>query len=32
MDTLTNIRTVYSLRAETFIVKQYTNLLEEPSK
>ncbi|CAD8161298.1 unnamed protein product [Paramecium pentaurelia] len=32
MDTLTNIRTVYSLRAETFIVNQYASLLEEPSK
>ncbi|CAK70070.1 unnamed protein product (macronuclear) [Paramecium tetraurelia] len=32
MDTLTNIRTVYSLRAETFIVNQYANQLEGPPK
>ncbi|CAK80007.1 unnamed protein product (macronuclear) [Paramecium tetraurelia] len=32
METLTNIRTVYSLRAENVLVEQYTKLLEEPSQ
>ncbi|CAD8083497.1 unnamed protein product [Paramecium sonneborni] len=32
METLTNIRTVYSLRAENVLVEQYTKLLEQPSK
>ncbi|CAD8069741.1 unnamed protein product [Paramecium primaurelia] len=31
MESLTNIRTVYSLRAENVLVEQYTRLLEEPS-
>lgn len=31
MESLTNIRTVYSLRAENILVEQYTKLLEEPS-